>query len=122
MSAPRRATSRNCACSAAETAGIEAGAFGFAGAMIGASSANIAPAAANACFRCMSDTPPSPILASWPRADKDEVGLRPALQRRLQLLDEVGPLPGEPVALGLASEMAVGCGRQVDRLVEAEMG
>ena len=32
--------------------------------------------------------------------------------RRLQVLDQVEPLPGEEVALGLAAEVAVGCGRR----------
>ena len=43
-------------------------------------------------------------------------------QRGLQLVGEVGLFPREEVALGLAPEMAVGGGRRVDRLVEAEAG
>ena len=43
-------------------------------------------------------------------------------QRRLQIVDQVGLFPGEEVAFGLAAEMAVGGGRRIDRLVEAEVG
>src|SRR6185369_3507883 len=40
----------------------------------------------------------------------------------LQILDQVQPLPREEVAFRLAAEMAVGGGRPVDGLVEAEIG
>src|SRR5688572_2260554 len=43
-------------------------------------------------------------------------------QRRLEILDEVGLLPREEVAFGLAAEVAVGGGLAIDRLVEAEVG
>src|SRR4051812_5627746 len=45
-----------------------------------------------------------------------------SLYRLLQPVDQVGLLPAEQIALGLAAEMAVGGGRDVDRPVEAEMG
>ena len=47
--------------------------------------------------------------------------LRSGRDRGLQILDQVEPLPREQVAVGLAAEMAVGGGRLVDRLVEAEV-
>src|SRR5690606_23811831 len=43
-------------------------------------------------------------------------------ERRLQVLDQVGLLPREEVAFGLAAEVAVGGGLAVDRLVEAKVG
>src|SRR5205807_452031 len=49
-------------------------------------------------------------------------GKRRQANRRLEVLDQVEPLPREVIALGLAAEMAVGGGRPVDRLVEAEIG
>src|SRR5690242_1653129 len=43
-------------------------------------------------------------------------------ERLLQRVDQIGPLPAEEVAFGLAAEMAVARGLLIDRLVEAEMG
>src|SRR3546814_1743613 len=42
-------------------------------------------------------------------------------ERGLELVDEVGALPREGVALGGAAEVAIGCGLPIDRLVEPEM-
>ena len=42
-------------------------------------------------------------------------------QRGLEVVDQVGLLPREEVALGLAAEVAVGRGLAVDRLVEPEV-
>src|SRR5688572_4137993 len=44
------------------------------------------------------------------------------LERCLEVVDEVGALPREEVAVGCAAEMAVCGGLLVDRLVKAEMG
>ena len=49
-------------------------------------------------------------------------GLGGSADRGLQVLDQVDPFPREQVAFRLAAEMAVGGGRGVDRLVEAEVG
>src|SRR3546814_6691754 len=42
-------------------------------------------------------------------------------ERGLELVDEVGALPREGVALGGAAEVAIGCGLPIDRLVEPAM-
>ncbi len=59
--------------------------------------------------RCASGPPPPP--------GEDVRGSH----RSLELVDQVGLLPREEVALGVAAEMAVAGGLLVDRLVELEM-
>src|SRR3546814_670847 len=64
-----------------------------------------------------------PMASSVRRSDGFYATARTSnrLNRLLQRVDEVGLLPAEQPVRGLASEMAVGGRRQIDRLVEAEM-
>jgi hypothetical protein len=61
-------------------------------------------------FRKFSPTGQVPLLIDGERKVPDSLGITLYLQRGLQIVDQVEPLPREEVAFGLAAEVAVGGG------------